>query len=172
MHYHTGLGLQRAAATIGVGLLIAACSYLAACGYDDFTNTANTGHVPTVVTLHDHPKYGKILTDSVGTTVYFSEQEADGTTRCTQACLKVWTPVAIPMDAPARAKIDGLGTVKRADNGQNQVTYQGKPLYTYTLDSGAGDTKGLTANGDFDGMHFVWHVVVLDETTNQGGFGL
>jgi predicted lipoprotein with Yx(FWY)xxD motif len=165
MHYHTGLGLRRAVAAIGVGLLLTACSY------DDFASNS-TGNVPTVVTLHDHPKFGKILTDAVGTTVYFSEQETDGTTRCTQACLKLWTPVGIPMDASAHAKIDGLGNVKRSDNGQNQVTYQGKPLYTYILDSGAGDTKGLTAGGDFDGRHFAWHVVVLDETSGQGGFGL
>lgn len=170
MRYHTGLGLRRAVAMIGVGLLLTACDY------EDFASSSSstsTGHVPTVVTLHDHPKFGKILADSVGSTVYFTEQEADGTTRCTQDCLKVWTPVVIPIDAPAVAKIDGLGTVKRSDNGQNQVAYQGKPLYTFILDSGAGDTKGLAAGGDFNGTNYAWHVVVLDDTsTGQGGFGL
>jgi len=153
---------------IGIGLL------LTACGYEDFasSSSASTGHVPAVVTLHDHPRFGKILTDAVGTTVYFSEQETDGTTRCTKACLKLWTPVAIPMDAPARAKIDGIGTVKRSDNGQNQVTYRGKPLYTFMFDSGAGDTKGLDASDDFNGMHFAWHLVVIDDSAGQGGFGL
>lgn len=169
MRYLTGLGLRRAAATIGIGLLLTACDY------NDFTTSStstSTGHVPTVVTIHDHPKFGKILTDSVGTTVYFTEQEMDGTTRCTQACLKLWTPVGMPMDAQAGSKIDGLGTVKRADNGQNQLTYQGKPLYTFILDSGPGDTKGLAEISDSNGTQFVWHVVVLDETSGQGGFGL
>jgi predicted lipoprotein with Yx(FWY)xxD motif len=169
MHYHKGLGLRRAVAMIGVGLT------LTACGYEDFASNSNaiTGHVPAVVTVHDHPQFGKILTDSVGYTVYFAEQETDGTTRCTHACLKLWTPLAIPHDAPARAKIDGLGTVNRADNGQNQLTYQGKPLYTSMLDSGAGETKGLTASGEFDGTHFKWHVIVIDETpSGHGGFGL
>jgi|SRR5215470_2588908 len=169
MHFQINVGIRRVAALVGAGLL------LTACGYEGYASSANasTGHVPSVVVVRDHPHLGKILTDSVGATVYVTDQEADGVTHCTQDCLKLWTPIIIPKNAPARAKVDGLGTVNRSDNGLNQVTYKGKPLYTFTLDSRAGDTAGLDARSDFDGTHFVWHPVVLDETPNgQGGFGL
>jgi predicted lipoprotein with Yx(FWY)xxD motif len=169
MYFQMSLGIRRVAALIGAGMLLTACGYG---GYASSVSTS-TGHVPTVVVTRDNPHMGKILTDSVGATVYFTDQEADGITRCTQSCLKLWTPMIIPKDAPAHAAVENLGTVNRSDNGQNQVTYKGQPLYTFTLDSGAGDTSGLRAPSDFDGTHFVWHPVVLDETpTGQGGFGL
>jgi predicted lipoprotein with Yx(FWY)xxD motif len=169
MHYHTGLGLRRAVALTGAGLLLMSCGHEGA-----VSSNTSTGHIPRAVITHDHPQLGTILTDSVGGTVYFTDQEADGTTRCTKDCLKLWTPLTLPRTASAPAGIDGVGTVNRSDNGQNQLTYEGRPLYTFILDSGTGDMKGLDADGEFNGTHFVWHPVVLDETHpgHQGGFGL
>lgn len=169
------LGFLRAAAMIGIGLL------LTACGYEGLatSSSASAGHVPDVATVRDHPRLGKILTDAVGGTLYFADQEADGTIRCTKSCLKLWNPVAMPENAPARAEIDGLGTVNRSDNGQDQLTYHGKPLYTFIMDSGAGDIKGHQIEERFDGTRFIWHAVLLDETppgggepADDGGFGL
>jgi hypothetical protein len=39
----------------------------------------------------------------------------------------------------------GFGTIKRA-NGQEQVTYDGHPLYTYTGDTTAGELNGNGLN--------------------------
>jgi predicted lipoprotein with Yx(FWY)xxD motif len=172
MQYHTrlGLGLRRAGALTGAGLLLTACGYEGAA----ISENTVTGHVPYVIITHDHPQLGTILTDSGGGTIYFTDQEADGITRCTRDCLKLWTPVTIPKMAPAYTGIEGLGTVNRSDNDQNQLTYEGKPLYTFILDSKAGDTNGLDADREYNGAHFVWHTVVIDETHpgHQGGFGL
>jgi len=38
-----------------------------------------------------------------------------------------------------------LGTITRTD-GTKQVTYDGHPLYTFQLDTAAGDTKGQGSN--------------------------
>ncbi len=35
-----------------------------------------------------------------------------------------------------------LGTIKRPDNGRRQVTFDGRPLYTFDEDAKAGDAKG------------------------------
>jgi predicted lipoprotein with Yx(FWY)xxD motif len=169
------LGFPLAVAMIGIGLS------LTACGYEHYASgsSASAGHIPSVVITHDHPRLGRILVDNVGYTLYFSDQEKDGGIYCTKSCLRLWTPVAIPENAPVRAEIDGLGTLDRSDNGQDQLTYQGKPLYTFTLDTGVGDIKGHQAEEQFDGMRFVWHAVVLGEVpgggepvNGDGGFGL
>jgi predicted lipoprotein with Yx(FWY)xxD motif len=44
-----------------------------------------------------------------------------------------------------------VGTSPRTD-GKVQLTYQGRPLYTYAGDKKPGDTKG-------DGLSGIWHVV-------------
>jgi hypothetical protein len=63
---------------------------------------------------------------------------------------------------------------RREDNSRNQLTYQGKPLYTFSMDKAAGDTKGNGLEDDFGGTHFVWRAVTIDGSQQQppaGGGG-
>jgi predicted lipoprotein with Yx(FWY)xxD motif len=64
-----------------------------------------------------NPQLGAILTDSQGNTVYVFAKDSSG------------------------ALAAKLGTTKRSD-GSTQVTYGGRPLYTYTGDSSPGDVTG------------------------------
>jgi predicted lipoprotein with Yx(FWY)xxD motif len=172
------LAFLRPAVLVGAAILLAACSYDEPASSDSPGDAAASG-----VATRDHPQLGKILTDSQGDTLYFADQEADGQIHCLSGCLKLWTPMEMKEGAPAPAGIADLGVIQRSDNGQKQLTYQGKPVYTFTLDSGAGDTKGHNAEDDFDGTHFVWHAVVLGgaqppgdgggqpTTTDDGGYG-
>jgi len=38
-----------------------------------------------------------------------------------------------------------------------QVTYDGKPLYTFTLDSQPGELTGNGVTDQFGGTQFTWH---------------
>jgi predicted lipoprotein with Yx(FWY)xxD motif len=39
----------------------------------------------------------------------------------------------------------------------SQLTFEGKPLYTFKLDTGPGQNKGNNLTDEFDGTTFVWH---------------
>lgn len=107
---------------------------------------------------------GNVLVDSSGMALYFSEQETDGTIKCTKDCLDVWLPLTVPdgQSPKAGSGVSGkLGTVTRPDGG-TQVTLDGKPLYRFSFDKSPDKVTGEGAKDSFGGTDFVWHVA----TTN------
>jgi len=82
-----------------------------------------------------------VLVDRRGMTLYTLSAETHGRFICTtKFCLSLWTPLVVARDTtPAGAKL--LATVKRPD-GRTQVTYRGRPLYTFNQDTKPGDVKG------------------------------
>ncbi len=118
----------------------------------------------TTVQLANNPKFGNILVDSAGMTLYTLSSEAGGTIQCSADCLTFWPPLLLPAGTSAPAAPTGLigtlGTVVRPD-GTTQVTYNGFPLYTFAGDKAAGDTNG-------DGVVLgsgVWHVAAEAAST-------
>jgi predicted lipoprotein with Yx(FWY)xxD motif len=69
--------------------------------------------------------------------------------------------------------VDGeFGVIARPD-GSDQLTLDGRPLYTFADDSGPGSFVGDGFEDDFQGTHFVWHAVTTDGSTSdsdQGGY--
>jgi predicted lipoprotein with Yx(FWY)xxD motif len=115
-----------------------------------------------MVSVQQIASFGPLLEDSKGNTVYYNDEETGNTFKCTQACLGFWYPV------PASANpgnVQGVGTVQRSDNQQQQLTYQGHPLYTFRLDS-AGQRNGDNLADDFAGTHFIWHAATTGPVTN------
>jgi predicted lipoprotein with Yx(FWY)xxD motif len=111
---------------------------------------------------------GTILVDGRGRTVYVFANDKTNTSTCAGACAADWPPVTAPAKLPAslpgvQAKI---GSIKRSD-GSRQVTVAGHPVYTFSGDSAAGQTKGqgITLNGG------LWTVVLPSGApgTNQHG---
>jgi predicted lipoprotein with Yx(FWY)xxD motif len=78
---------------------------------------------------------GQYLTDPSGNALYTYNADKSGVSNCTGACLANW-PAYQDKDSTTGLPTD-ISTIKRADNGQTQYTYQGKPLYYFTS-----DTKG------------------------------
>lgn len=77
-------------------------------------------------------RYGKILQDSRGRTLYLFTKEKGKTSRCYGDCARAWPPL-ITKGSPVAikgAKQSELGTTKRK-GGKRQVTYNGHPLYYY-----------------------------------------
>jgi predicted lipoprotein with Yx(FWY)xxD motif len=95
------------------------------------------------IAMTKNPQLGPILTDSQGNTVYVFAKDSKGVSNCNGACASVWPPVTTsgkpkPGSGVLASKLD---TTERSD-GSIQVTYGGRPLYTYTGDSSPGDVTG------------------------------
>jgi predicted lipoprotein with Yx(FWY)xxD motif len=102
---------------------------------------------------------GSVLVDQSGKALYSSDVEASGKIVCSSgACAAFWKPLTLEGGKPTGPTGAGkLGTIKRPD-GSEQVTANGKPLYTFSEDS-PGKATGNNFSDDFDGHHFTWNVV-------------
>jgi predicted lipoprotein with Yx(FWY)xxD motif len=88
-------------------------------------------------------KYGEILADAKGRTVYMFDPDKKGASTCYGKCAAAWPPVTTAAKPIAGVGVDEslFGTVKRKD-GTTQVTYAKWPLYYFTPDKQVGDVKG------------------------------
>jgi predicted lipoprotein with Yx(FWY)xxD motif len=128
--------------------------------------TAATAHHATasggaVISARTLPGVGTVLVDRSGKTLYSPQQEARGTIMCTGGCLNFWFPVpataGAALHAPAGA-IGALGTIHRP-GGVTQLTYYGKPLYTFALDQAPGQAHGNNVTDHFGSASFTWHAL-------------
>jgi predicted lipoprotein with Yx(FWY)xxD motif len=91
-----------------------------------------------------------VLTANNGLTLYTLSVEKHGNFICKGACLKTWFPLVVAAGVKPTGPVP-LGTVKRPD-GRRQVTFRGRPLYTFD-----GDTKKGAANGEGFRDVGTWH---------------
>lgn len=93
---------------------------------------------------------GTFLVDANGMTLYlFTNDTKSGKSTCSGGCAKAWPPYGPQAGAPAPAA--PLGVIKR-DDGSEQYTYKGKPLYYFKKDKKPGDAIG-------QGVGELWWVV-------------
>jgi predicted lipoprotein with Yx(FWY)xxD motif len=96
---------------------------------------------------------GPYLTGADGLALYVFGNDSANTSTCSGGCAKTWHPFTID-DGDTLKSGSGvkgkLTTFKRVD-GSMQVAYDGSPLYYYSLDVAAGDTKG-------QGVGDVWYI--------------
>jgi predicted lipoprotein with Yx(FWY)xxD motif len=94
---------------------------------------------PATVKVSDS-RYGSILVDGSGRTLYLFTRDRGGKSRCYGDCATAWPPLLTSGGEP-RAAGDAdatrLGTTRRK-GGRTQVTYAGHPLYRYVGDRKAG----------------------------------
>lgn len=148
---------------------------LASCGSSDSGDngessgsaSGDSGSSSALVQTSDVSGVGDVLVDSSGRTLYFADQESDGTVKCVDACLGFWTPAAASGALPS--DISGLGTMTRNDTGEKQLTYDGAPLYTFKLDKAPGQATGDDLQDSFDGVSFTWHAASTDESSDDSG---
>jgi predicted lipoprotein with Yx(FWY)xxD motif len=130
-------------AAIGTGAAMAATS-------------ATHAATPVVKTVAG-TKFGTVLVNARGRTLYRYTLDGKGVNRCTSnaTCAKYWPQLLVKAGVKptggAGVQSSLLGTIK-AKNGMLQVTYAGFPLYMF-----AGDTKAGQVNGQAFEKH--WYVV-------------
>ena len=123
------------------------------------------------------PGVGTVLVDRSGKTLYSPQQEAHGMIMCTGGCLNFWFPVRATAGATLHAPTGvtgALGTIHRP-GGLTQLSYNGKPLYTFRLDQAPGQAHGNNFTDHFGNASFTWHAVTTSEapagTAQQGNAG-
>jgi predicted lipoprotein with Yx(FWY)xxD motif len=88
-------------------------------------------------------KFGKILVDGKGETLYLWQADTKSMSTCAGACAQVWPPLTTSGQPTAGHGVlaSKLGTSRRSD-GTTEVTYNGHPLYTFVGDKAPGQTTG------------------------------
>ena len=152
-------------ASIAVAGVISACGSAAGAGGSNGPAGAggNQGAAHgSIVAAHKIAGVGTVLVDRAGRTIYSPEQEAHGRILCTGSCLSFWLPVTVKSATGLHAAggVTGmLGTIHRRDDGLTQVTYNGRPLYTFRLDHAPGQAHGSNFSDSFGGTSFRWQAV-------------
>lgn len=89
------------------------------------------------------------LTNGAGMTLYVESTDFSNLVACTGNCASVWPPLLAVLGDPVADKgvaLSGkLSTVLGGDG--RQVEYNGHPLYTYSKDTGPGQTNGQGVAG-------------------------
>ena len=100
------------------------------------------------IAIATNSKYGQILVDGEGMTVYLFVKDKGTTSTCYGQCATFWPPVLTDGKPQAATGVDAslLGTTTRTD-GKVEVTYAGHPLYYFLQDKAAGQTTGQGVNG-------------------------
>jgi predicted lipoprotein with Yx(FWY)xxD motif len=131
------------AGTAGVALVVAVM--LAA---TEATATSGAPAATATTTLKTAQVNGSsVLVNGHGLTVYTFAPDGTNRSVCYGSCAAYWPPVT-GRPSPGAGVTGVLGTARRTD-GTLQVTYNGRPLYTYVGDSGPGQANGngLNLNG-------------------------
>lgn len=113
---------------------------------------------PAGLTVVTNDKFGKILADEKGRTLYMFTKDTKDTSNCYEKCEAAWPPQLSVGAANAGDGVTGsmIGSTTRKD-GSTQVTYNGMPLYYYAKDAKPGDATGQNVGT-------VWFVVAPDGT--------
>jgi predicted lipoprotein with Yx(FWY)xxD motif len=149
-------------------VVLAGAVLFAACGDDDDDDVASgdteaateqtggSGAAAGVTVALADTSLGEVLVDGSGMTLYAFENDTAGTPTCEGECATNW-PAAIVTGDPVVG--DGLDAatfaVVPALEGGEQLTADGRPLYTFAGDSAPGDVNGQEV-GD------VWYAVHAD----------
>ncbi|HEX7521217.1 MAG TPA: hypothetical protein VF441_04070, partial [Acidimicrobiia bacterium] len=126
------------------------------------TSSTSAGSATAVVKTANSTTLGKIVVTSAGKTVYTLSNNG-ASVPCTGSCLTVWPAVLLPAGATRATGgegVTGLGDIAAA--GGQQVTVDGKPVYTFSVDTSPGDTKGdgITSFGG------TWHAVKVGSSSS------
>ena len=147
---------------------------LVAAAFGGTSSTARAGAPKGTLVALGKTALGKVLVDARGRTLYLFEKDKRGKSACYGACATYWPPLLGPAKARPGSGVRAslLGVTRRTD-GKRQVTYAGHPLYTFAVDTKAGQTSG-EGRKDFGAS---WDVVsatgraVEPTTSDSGGAG-
>ncbi len=125
-------------------------------GYGNGSTTptaSSSGQLIQTATATVNGKSETILTNAQGMTLYYRTTDRPPTTVCSGGCASAWPPLLISGSSPptSAASLPGKLSVQTDANG-TQVEYNGHPLYTFSGDTGPGQTTG-------EGFGGIWHVV-------------
>jgi predicted lipoprotein with Yx(FWY)xxD motif len=98
--------------------------------------------VPVAISLMEYAGVLKFCDDN-GHSLYVYDRDPAGSSVCVGQCASMWPPVAAPQDA----RRIGDWTPTRRTDGSSQWAYKGKPVYTFSGDTAAGQANGASMGG-------------------------
>ncbi|HEV8063672.1 MAG TPA: hypothetical protein VGP46_02515 [Acidimicrobiales bacterium] len=125
-----------------------------------------TASTTTKTTVEENKiaKYGEVLANTTGRSLYVLSIESTGKLHCTSKdCVANWPPLLVAKDAKITTGAGVKGKVAHVVRGTKwQVTFNGWPVYTFAGDSKAGQSNGekVTAFGG------TWYLVNPAAKTN------
>jgi predicted lipoprotein with Yx(FWY)xxD motif len=130
--------MMRGVVLLTLTLLLATIGFLLGAGSIGLSATRSDATVNLRKT-----KLGRVLVNAKGHTLYLFKKDRNGKSSCKGSCATFWPPLLKhgKLTAGSGVKASLLGTTRRS-NGSLQVTYNKHPLYTYTRDKKAGQTRG------------------------------
>ena len=104
----------------------------------------------TVLAANSTAKLGTVVIDGLGWTLYRSDADSAQPPKsaCTGPCADAWPPVLMQSGTPDYEGVDPsvVGTITR-DDGRQQVTIGGWPVYRHASDPAPGAVDGQGAQG-------------------------
>jgi len=137
-----------AASLVAVGVLL-----LAACQNNVGSSPGSSAAGDAITIGVSQTDAGEALSGAGGLTLYLLTTDTATTSSCTGGCATAWRPLlGTAADVAAGDGVSGtFGTITR-DDGSQQVSFDGHPLYYYSGDGAPGESTG-------DGVGGVWFIV-------------
>jgi predicted lipoprotein with Yx(FWY)xxD motif len=169
------LSVLATAGFLAAGVVAAGCgsggSEVAGSGGAAPTGTPSAGaatrsHGAVAVTTAN-TRFGTILVDAAGRTLYLFEKDRPDRSECSGACAVDWPVFHSSTTPKAGTGVNAamLGTIKRSERTR-QVTYNHHPLYYYSDDAGRpGEIRGQNVNA----FGARWYVVAPTGNKIEGG---
>lgn len=109
---------------------------------------------------------GTVLVDSKGNVLYTNNQDTASKMACTAACQAIWPPLMAPSGGQPTSSDSAVQAKLAVANGQ--VTFDGKPLYTFVSDS-PGQATGNGVTDSFAGTSFSWTAAMAGGAAASSG---
>jgi predicted lipoprotein with Yx(FWY)xxD motif len=154
------------AAGLVIALLVSACGSAASSGSSSGPYSSGGASKPTAApsssaiiktaTATINGKSETILTNAQGMTLYYFTPDTSTTAVCTGGCAQTWPPLLFTGSGSPTAAVTLPGQLTMATNANGkQVLYNGHFLYTFSGDTGPGQTHG-------EGIGGKWFVATTD----------
>jgi predicted lipoprotein with Yx(FWY)xxD motif len=106
----------------------------------------------TALKVISNQDIGSYLADGHGRTLYWHKFDSPGRSSCVDECIRMWPPFyREKITPPDGVNADDFGMITR-DDGINQTTFRGYPLYYFSMDQAKGDIKGYN-------FGYMWYTV-------------
>ena len=104
-------------------------------------SSGNESKGKSTVEKRSTDKYGDILVNSDGMSLYMFAPDSSQKSTCYGNCANAWPPLTSDSPTTGDGVTGKIDTIARKD-GSEQVTITGHPLYLYTADQQPGDMNG------------------------------
>jgi predicted lipoprotein with Yx(FWY)xxD motif len=149
---------------------------LAACGGgsnsdSSSSNAASTAPAQTsagtdTVSTKSVSGVGTVLVDSKGDALYTNNQDTTSKMACTASCQSIWPALMASSGGQPTSSDSAVQAKLGVANGQ--VTFDGKPLYTFVQDS-PGQATGNGVMDSFGGTSFTWTAATASGSAASSG---